>query len=348
MKQIRIGVIGYGYWGPNLVRNFNDDSRADVAYVCDPQAAMLEKHRTRYKSVKFTSDLDELLLDKELDAVAIATPVDTHYSLAKAALEAGKHVLIEKPLCRTSSQGQELVNIAAERKLVLMVDHTFIYHGPIRLIKKLILQADLGEILFFNSVRVNLGNFQRDVNVLWDLGAHDLAIMDYLIGKRPREVFAIGSAHTDSQLADIAYLTMKFERDLIAHVNASWLSPVKVRQIVIGGTRRMIVFDDNSQVEKVKIYDKGIENMNLNLPTTASQIYSSRIQYRHGDMVAPVYDVTEALRVAVRHFLDCVTTGETPITDGAAGVRVVRMLEQADVSLASGKVTSYAAGNDDV
>ncbi len=341
MRQFRVGVIGYGYWGPNLVRNFNDDPRAEVAYVCDPQVAMLEKHRTRYRTVKFTDNLDELLLDKELDAVAIATPVDTHYPLAKAALLAGKHVFIEKPLCRTSAQCEDLIRIAGENNLTLMVDHTFIYHGPLRLIKKLIEQADLGDILFFNSVRVNLGNFQRDVNVLWDLGAHDLAIMDYLLGQSPLEVFAIGSSHTDSRLADIAYLTMKFEHDLIGHINVSWLSPVKVRQIVIGGTKRMVVFDDNSQVEKVRIYDKGIETMNQ--PTTAPQIYSSRIQYRHGDMIAPVYDVTEALRTAVRHFIDCALSGDLPLTDGHSGLRVVKMLEQADQSLASGKVLPVGA-----
>lgn len=338
MNQFRVGIIGYGYWGPNLVRNFNNDPRAEVVYVCDKQATMLEKHASRYRSVKFTPDLDELLLDKELDAVAIATPVDTHFPLAKAALLAGKHVFIEKPLCRTSEQCEELIQIAREKNLTLMVDHTFIYHGPVRLIKKVIDQAELGDILYFNSVRINLGNFQNDVNVLWDLGAHDLAIMDYLLGQAPVEVFAIGSSHTDSRLADIAYLTMKFERDLISHINVSWLSPVKVRQILIGGSKKMIVFDDNNQVEKVRIYDKGIDTMDQ--PTEMGQIYSNRIQYRHGDMLAPAYDVTEALRVAVNHFIDCALEGKTPITDGEAGLRVVRLLEQADRALTSGAIQS--------
>lgn len=338
MSQLRVGVVGYGYWGPNLVRNFNDDPRAEVSYVCDKQVAMLEKHRTRYRTVKFTDNYNELLADDELHAVAISTPVDTHYPLGKAALLAGKHVLMEKPLCRTSEQCEELVKIAREKKLTLMVDHTFIYHGAVRLIKKLVDEHDLGELLYFNSVRINLGNFQEDVNVLWDLGTHDLSIMDYLLGQTPQEVFAIGSSHTKSRLADIAYLTMKFERDLIAHINVSWLSPVKVRQILIGGSKRMIVFDDNSQVEKVRIYDKGIDTMEQ--PTSAPQIYSSRIQYRHGDMIAPVYDVTEALRTGVRHFIDCIETGQQPLTDGLSGLRVVRLLEQANRALTTGQIQS--------
>jgi predicted dehydrogenase len=334
-QQVSVGVIGYGYWGPNLVRNFHDDDRVEVRYICDRSADMLNKHRKRYQTTKFTTDYDDLLNDKTLTAIAIATPAATHFELARKALEAGKHVLVEKPMCRTSDQCRELIAIAEQNDRTLMVDHTFLYHGPVRLIKQLIETGDLGNLLYFNSVRVNLGAFQQDCNVVWDLGAHDLAIMDYLVGRTPISVHATGASHTGNDIEDIAYVTLKFEDELIAHIQCSWLSPVKIRQIFIGGSRKMIVFDDASQVEKVRVYDKGIDTTKV--PQSDQERYKTLIQYRYGDMRAPVYELWEALLVECRHFVDCIINKTKPTSDGYSGLRVVRLLELAQTSLKTGQ-----------
>jgi predicted dehydrogenase len=334
MQNVSVGVVGYGYWGPNLARNLHEDDRVELRYICDRAVNMLEKHRRRYQTTTFTSDYDDLLKDKTLTAIVIATPASTHFELAKKALAAGKHVLMEKPMCETSDQCRELIEMAESRQLTLMVDHTFVYHGPVRLIKQLMDGGELGDILYFNSLRINLGIFQQDCNVIWDLGTHDLSIMDYLIGKTPISVHAIGASHTDSGMEDIAFMTIKFADDIIAHFQCSWLSPVKLRQIMIGGSRKMLVFDDASQVEKIKLYDKGIDTMNV--PQTDQERYKTLVQYRYGDMRAPVYDVTEALRVECRHFLDCILQKQKPITDGNSGLRVVRLLELAQTSLKTG------------
>ncbi len=335
MDQVTVGVVGYGYWGPNLVRNFSEIDCVEVTHICDREPERLSKHRGRYRMTHFTPDYNDLLNDASLNAIVIATPVHTHHELAKQALLAGKHVLVEKPMCATSAQCEELIAIAEEMKLVLMVDHTFVYHGPVRLVKHLIDTDEVGELLYFNSVRVNLGAFQTDVNVVWDLGAHDLSIMDYLIGRTPTDVHAIGKSHTGNGVEDIAYLTLGYEDDLIAHFHVSWLSPVKTRQISIGGSKKMIVFDDSSQVEKVRVYDKGIETMQE--PQTERERYKSLIQYRYGDMRAPVYDLSEALKVETLHFIDCIRKGHQPITDGKSGLRVVRLLELAEQSIKTGK-----------
>ncbi len=336
MQQLTVGVVGYGYWGPNLVRNFSEIDTTEVKYICDSQPEQLERHKLRYRSTIFTSDYQQLLDDADLDAIIIATPVATHYALAKKALLAGKHVLISKPMCRESWECEELIAIAAEKNLVIMVDHTFVYHGPVRLIKQLIDSGEVGDLLYLSSSRVNLGIFQSDVNVLWDLGAHDLSILDYLIGKTPTAVHAIGKSHTDSEFEDIAFMTLEFEDNFIAHFHMSWLSPVKIRQLLLGGTKKMLMFDDHRPIEKVCVYDKGIQQLEVPLATEKDR-YRALIQYRFGDMRAPVYDLTEALKFETLHFVDCITNNKTPLSDGWSGLRVVRLLELADKSLKTHK-----------
>lgn len=331
-QTVRVGVVGCGYWGPNLIRNFYENNQVEVRYVCDLDLDKLVRMHKRYPSVKPTTQFEKMLEDPEIDAIVIATPVHTHYPLARKALEANKHVLVEKPMCMTSAQCRELIAMAEERSLVLMVDHTFVYHGAVRRIKQAIDSGQLGELLYFDSVRINLGLFQSDINVIWDLAPHDLSVMDYLLGKTPLTVHATGTSHTASGIEDIAYITLTFDNSLIAHFHVSWLSPVKIRQVLIGGTNQMIVYDDMTPMEKVRIYDKGIT---VNNPETEEQRYQNLIQYRVGDMFAPNLDLSEALKIEVAHFVDCVLNGTKPLTDGYAGLRVVQILESANASLAT-------------
>jgi predicted dehydrogenase len=341
MPEITIGIVGYGYWGPNLCRNFQSDDRVLVKYICDLVPERLNQTKRHNRDARLTSDYGDLLADKNLDAVVIATPVESHFDLAMQALRSGKHVFIEKPMCRNSEQCRALIAAADQNSLTLMVGYTFLYHGPVRLIKELIDREELGELFYFNSVRGNLGLFQSDVNVLWDLGVHDLSIVDYLFERTPVEVHAIGAAHTETDNEDVVYLTLKFEDNLIAHCQMSWLAPIKIRQIMIGGSKRMIVFDDFIQVEKVRVYDRGIET--LAPPKTDRERYRNLVQYRYGEMRAPVYDITEALHVETRHFIDCILDKQTPLSDGHAGLRVTRLLELAERSLKTGASQSVAA-----
>ena len=327
--MIKIGVVGYGYWGPNLVRNFTEALGSKVAAISDvkPERLAIAKHL--YPSVKATPDYRELLNDKGIDAVAIATSVSTHYELAMKSLEAGKHVLIEKPLAATTGEARQLIDEADKRKLVLMVDHTFIYTGAVRKIREIVQSGDMGDIYYYDSVRVNLGLFQHDANVIWDLAVHDVSIMDYVLPLKPYAVSATGTSHIADQPENIAYITLFFENRLIGHVNVNWLSPVKVRRTLIGGSQKMIVFDDLEPSEKVKVYDKGIKVKD----TTKNNVYEIIIKYRTGDMWAPHLDTTEALRAETVHFIDCVERGEHPISDGESGFRVVRILEAATLSM---------------
>lgn len=334
MKDIKVGVIGCGYWGPNLVRNFNENYNTDIGYACDLNRERLDSMKLRYPHINITTDYKELLRNKDVQAIAIATPVFTHYKLVKEALEAGKHVLVEKPLTSTVRDAEKLVNLAGKKGLVLLVDHTFIYTDAIRKVKNFISEGKLGEIYYFDSVRVNLGLFQRDINVIWDLAPHDLSIMDFIVGEKPMSVVATGSSHTASRLEDVAYVTVKFKGDMIAHFHVNWMSPVKIRKIIIGGSKKMVVFDDLDPSEKIKIYDKGIK---LSKPDKKS-VYQSLVQYRIGDMYAPNVDSTEALRAEVEHFADCIKSNKRPITDGEAGLRVVRILEAADKSVKKGGI----------
>jgi len=264
-----------------------------------------------------------------VDAVAIATPVDYHFELAMAALRAGKHVLVEKPMASSSEQAARLVDEAARRRLVLMVDHTFVYTGAVTKIRDLVRAGDLGDVYYYDSTRVNLGLFQHDVNVLWDLAVHDLSIMDFVLAQQPAAVSATGLAHVPNEPENIAYMTMFFDGTLIAHIHVNWLAPVKVRRTLIGGSRRMVVFDDLETSEKVKVYDKGIS-----VNPSAENVYQMLVGYRTGDMWAPKLDVAEALTIEAAHFVDCVTRGTRPLTDGEAGLRVVRLLEAATTSMA--------------
>lgn len=327
-NNINIGVIGYGYWGPNLVRNFAEIPGAKIKTVSDFKPELLAKVQARYPNIQVTTDCRDIFTDPKIDAVAIATPVSTHFDLAMAALQAGKHVLVEKPITVSSEQAMRLIEEAEKRNLVLMVDHTFVYTGAVRKMRDLVVNNTIGDIYYYDSVRVNLGLFQHDVNVVWDLAVHDLSIMNYVLPYQPYAVSATGMSHVPGESENIAYLTLFFEGNLIAHIHVNWLAPVKVRRTLLGGSQRMIVFDDLEPSEKLKIYDKGI-TVNGNSET----MYQMLIGYRSGDMWAPKLDMTEALRTEGLHFLNCIQTGDRPITDGQAGLRVVRILEAATESM---------------
>jgi predicted dehydrogenase len=325
---ITVGVIGYGYWGPNLVRNFADVPGGQVGFVTDIRAERLSHVRGRYPAVRVSTDYRDLINDPAVDAVAIATPVSSHFDLAIASLRAGKHVLVEKPMTATADQSLALIDEADRRGLVLMVDHTFVYTSAVRKIRELTQGGDLGEIYYYDSVRINLGLFQHDVNVLWDLAVHDLSIMDYVLARTPVSVSATGLAHVAGQPENIAYMTMFFDARLIAHVHVNWLAPVKVRRTLLGGSRRMIVFDDLEASEKIKVYDRGIS-----VNPSPENVYQMLIGYRAGDMWAPQLSLAEALQTEARHFIECIEHRKTPTTDGHAGLRVVRLLEAATQSM---------------
>ncbi|MCI0486191.1 MAG: Gfo/Idh/MocA family oxidoreductase [Blastocatellia bacterium] len=325
--MISIGVIGYGYWGPNIVRNFAETEDCQVIAVSDLSSDRLAKVQTRYPAFETTSDYSDLLRDERIEAIAIATPVSTHFDLALQALRAGKHVLVEKPLASTSEQVIRLMDEADRRNLVMMVDHTFVYTGAVRRIRELITNDGLGDIYYYDSVRVNLGLFQHDVNVIWDLAVHDLSIMDHLLPVQPCAVSATGVSHLPGEPANIAYLTLFFESNLIAHIHVNWLAPVKVRRTLIGGSQKMILYDDLEPSEKVKVYDKGIT------VNSTESVYQMLIGYRAGDMWAPQLDITEALRTEAIHFINCIEEGNRPITDGESGLRVVQVLEAATQSM---------------
>ncbi len=327
--MIRVGIIGYGYWGPNLVRNFAEASGVAVDSVCDLSASRLERATARHAGVRVTTHADELIADTRIDALAIATPVSTHYDLARRAMEAGKHVVVEKPLAATSDEAARLVDLADRRGLVLMVDHTFVYTGAVRKIRDIVGSGELGDIYYYDSVRVNLGLFQHDVSVVWDLAVHDLSILDYVLPNRPSAVSATGMSHVAGEPENIAYLTLFFPDSLIAHFHVNWLAPVKTRRTLIGGARKMIIYDDIEPSEKVKVYDRGISVSDM----TTEGVYKMLVSYRTGDMWAPRLDLTEALQLEVAHFVRCVEGAERPVTGGDAGLRVVRILEAATASM---------------
>ncbi len=326
--MIGVGVVGYGYWGPNLVRNFNETPGSKVVEVSDLRSARLVQARTRYPSIEITTDHRTLMTNPAVDAVVIATPVSTHYDLAMQALRAGKHVLVEKPLAATSEQAMRLMEEADRRNRVLMVDHVFVFTSPVREIRELVMADHLGGIYYYDSVRVNLGLFQHDVNVIWDLAVHDLSIMNYVLPSMPSAVSATGISHIPGQPENIAYITLFFNDRLIAHIHVNWLAPVKIRRTLIGGERKMILYDDLEPSEKVKVYDRGII-----VHKDVESIYQMLVSYRTGDMWAPQLDTTEGLRTAALHFIHCIEQDEKPITDGEAGLRVVRILEAATRSM---------------
>jgi predicted dehydrogenase len=324
-----VGVIGAGYWGPNLVRNFSESERAVVRAVSDQREERLAFIGKRAPGARLARDAAEVFEAPDVDAIAITTPVSTHYELARAALDAGKHVLVAKPLAATTAEADALIALAAERDRVLMVDHTFVYTGAVRKMAELISTGQVGELFYYDSVRVNLGLFQHDVDVIWDLAAHDLSIVAHLLPGEPRAVSAVGASHSGNGFADVAYVTLEYENDLIAHCHVNWLSPVKIRQTLLGGSERMLVWNDLDPDEKVKVYDRGI-----NLDRAGGErLYKKLVDYRIGDVWTPQLDRREALAVEVDHFVDCVEGRAEPITGGAAGRQVVRLLEAASASL---------------
>jgi predicted dehydrogenase len=325
-EAIRVGVIGYGYWGPNIVRNFSALERCDVVAVCDRNAKALHRARKSYPAVHLTTDFSEILRSPDIDAVAVVTPVWTHFELAKAALENGKHVFVEKPFTSNSTQATQLIELADRKNLCIMVDHTFLFSGAVLKIRELVDNGTLGPLYYFDSTRVNLGLFQHDVSVLWDLAPHDLSIMDYLIDQQPEAVVATGGNHLND-IADMAFITVYFPGNLTAHINVNWLSPVKVRTTLLGGRDKMLVWNDLEPDEKIKVYDRGVDI------TNGQGVYDLLVSYRSGDIWAPKVDPTEALSLELRYFVECVLNGKSPSNNGVAGLRVVRLLEAADQSL---------------
>jgi predicted dehydrogenase len=336
--MIRVAVIGAGYWGPNLVRNFTACPETELIAVCDKDRNRLARILAHYPAVEAVEDAEALFARDDLDAVAIATPVRTHAPLALAALRAGKHVLVEKPLAPSVREAEELVRVAREASRTLMVDHTFVYSGPVRKMKEILDAGDLGDLYYIDGVRINLGLFQHDVNVVWDLAPHDLSIMDYLLGRVPKSLSAIGTCHADnrSEIEDIAYLNLDFGDGLLASFHVNWLSPVKIRHFVLGGSRKSVVYNDLIAGEKIKVYDRGI--------TVSADPEARRgvlVGYRTGDVWVPHIDETEPLGRMVAHFAECIREGKQPLSDGAAGLRVVRILEAAQRSIKAqgGRIT---------
>jgi predicted dehydrogenase len=323
--MIKVGIAGYGYWGPNLARTVSECSDTKVEMIADMSQAALERASKRHPSARLTTDILEMIRDPNIDAVMIATPVNTHYPLALAALQAGKHTFVEKPMADEVAHAKQLVDEAQARGLTLMVDHTFIYTGAIQTIAKLIEDDELGDIYYYDSTRVNLGLFQRDVNVIWDLAVHDFAIMDHLFRSRPAAISASAAGFLDESPENMAHLTVHYECGAMAHLNVNWLAPVKIRQTLIGGSRKMVIYDDLQPSEKVKIYDRGA--------APAPDSYDHLVSYRLGDMYAPALSMKEALLTEVEEFAKCINTSAVPTTDGINGLRVVEMLAAASRSV---------------
>lgn len=328
-EALSVAVVGCGYWGPNLIRNFNTSLDTRLAWFCDVNGERLGAMGSRYPDVRTTLDFQQILDDPRVDAVAVATPVSNHFSISRAALEQGKHVLLEKPLALSVAEGRQLVELAERNGLKLMCDHTFCYTSAVRKIRDVVNRGDLGELLYFDSVRINLGHFQSDCNVVWDLATHDLSIIDYVVDRRPVSVSVHGVSHGGNGLASMAYLSLNFDDDFIAHIHVNWLSPVKVRMTMIGGREKMLVWNDMDQGEKIKIYDKGID-VDMDRHEEKAQ---RMISYRSGDMRSPHLSQTEALTRVVDEFATCIRENRKPLTDGVAALRVLTILEAADRSV---------------
>ncbi len=326
---MRIGVIGYGYWGPNIVRNFHSQDNCEVVLVADRNPNCESRLKKMFPGVGFTTDENQILTSPDIDVVAVVTPVWTHFELAKKALENGKHVFVEKPFTYSVVQGEGLIELAERKNLRIMVDHTFLFTGAVKKIKELVDKKELGDLYYYDALRVNLGLFQHDVNVIWDLAPHDLSIMDYVIGEKPEAVVATGEKHLNG-VEDVAFITVYFPKRIIAHVNVNWLSPVKVRTTLIGGEKKMLVWNDLEADEKLRIYDKGVS-----MSTNPNNLHQLLVSYRSGDMWAPQVEQVEALRAEATYFIKCIEGNSKPFNDGEAGLRVVRILEAADQSIRS-------------
>lgn len=328
--MLRVGLVGYGYWGPNLARNFDSNPSFRLTRIADISERRCALAAETLRGVETTADEREVTEASDIDVAVIATPVFTHYELARKALHHGKHVWVEKPMTSTSEQAKELIDIAQSKALTLLVDHTFLFTGAVQEMKRLVDSQELGDLYYYDSVRINLGLFQHDVNVIWDLAPHDLSVMDYLLGPRARAIAATGSGHFHTGLEDVAYVTVYYDNNLIAHFHLNWLSPVKLRRTVVGGSKRMLVWDDLNPEERLKIYNKGME------VTSREGVYRILATPRIGEMHAPVVPATEALKVEVDYFGQCLMKGDPPCNDGMAGLRIVKMLEATDRSLKRG------------
>jgi predicted dehydrogenase len=325
-NAVRFGVVGYGYWGPNIVRNLHALEHCDVVAVCDKSANALARAQRMYPGMTHTSDFNAVLTAPDIDAIAIVTPVWTHFELAKLALQNGKHVFVEKPFTSTSAQAEELIELADRKNLRIMVDHTFLFSGSVKKIREIIDAGTLGDLYYFDSTRVNLGLFQHDVSVVWDLAPHDLSVMDHIIREKPEAVVATGGRHLNGH-ADMAFITIYYPNQIVAHINVNWLSPMKVRTTLIGGKDKMLVWNDLEADEKIKVYDKGVQI------SSGQGVYDLLVSYRSGDVWSPKVDQTEALKAELGYFVDCIRNDRRPDNDGEAGLRIVKLLEAADQSL---------------
>jgi predicted dehydrogenase len=328
MEKVRIGVIGCGYWGPNLIRNFSSCPHTEVVCIHDASPARLEAMKRSYGHLRAAASVEEVL-ELKPQAVAIATPVSTHYPLAKRFLEAGLHVMVEKPLAATVHEAQSLVDLAQKQQRVLMVDHTYLFSNPVRLIKQLVDRGELGDLYYIDSVRINLGLFQRDINVVWDLAPHDLSIVGHILGTEARSISAWGCAHANPDIEDMAYVNVDYGDQLMASFHVNWLSPVKVRQMIFAGSRKSLIFNELNATEPIKVYDRGIE---LNQAADEER-RKLLVGYRSGDVWSPHVDPGEPLQAVVTHFAECIREQKQPISDGQLGLRVVRMLEAATRSI---------------
>ena len=332
---MKLGIIGCGYWGPNLIRNFNSVPETEVVYCADLDESRLKHIKGLYPKISAASDYKELLNKKDIDAVVIATPIETHYKIAKDALNAGKHVLVEKPITDSSKDAIDLIKISEKNKKVLMVDHTFEYSAPVRKIKEIIDKNELGEIFTIDMIRVNLGLFQEKVNVIWDLAPHDVSMLIYYTGSMPLTAMAIGQSYIRNGIEDDAHINLAFNNKIMANIHVSWLDPCKIRRMTVVGNKKMLVFDDTAQEEKIKIYDKGVVIQKNSIPK--QPYYDTYEQwlltYRSGDIYAPKIENKEPLGTMANHFIDCIKNNKKPLSDGYSGLRVVKVLEAAQKSL---------------
>jgi predicted dehydrogenase len=327
MNKLPVGIIGCGYWGPNLIRNFTQCPHTEVVAVCDANPARLDAVKRTYSHLKTVTSVDQLL-EEPIQAVAIATPVSTHYPLGVRCLEAGLHVLIEKPLAGNVKEAQALVELADRRQRILMVDHTYLFNPSVRRIKELVENDELGELYYVDSVRINLGLFQHDINVIWDLAPHDLSIVEHVLGLEARSISSWGCAHADPNIEDIAYVNVDYGDQLMANFHVNWLSPVKVRQMIFAGAKKSLIFNELNTTEPIKVYDRGIK-----LGAKPEDPNKLLVGYRSGDVWSPHIDPSEALQGVVAHFAECIRGEKTPISDGRLGLRVVRLLEAATRSI---------------
>ena len=330
MMKIKVAVVGFGYWGPNIVRNFNSQANCVVEYVVDSRSERLEVVSKAYPQTKTTKSLDDVISNTSIDAIIIATPVFTHYEIAKKALLNGKHVLLEKPMASSVKEADELISLANKFNRVLMVDHTFLYTGSVQRINSIIKDGSIGEVKYIDSTRINLGLFQPDVNVLWDLAPHDISIVNHIVEEAPYSVQAVGVSHTNNDIENIAYLTLNYSSNMIAHFHCSWTSPVKIRKFLIGGTRKMIAWDDMEPTEKIKVYDTSYFH------ASDDEKREVLVDYRVGDIFVPKVQNTEALSELAKDFLSAISDGTNPISNYISGINVIKVLEASQISIKNG------------